>query len=127
MLYFLHYIKAAPGHVNSTPTLIALFFFLGLSASAQVLGYLVMAERNPVAIIGTTMSVAFLKFILVKHSLLLLFHNLLTLSTQSRLAVGLPMYYHGIFREAMCLLPAAALLSLLLAVFIRESAKDDLL
>ncbi len=108
-------------NISSVSILMALFFFLGLLASAQVLSYPTIAESNPATVTGTAMSIVAIMLNLASFIAQPLFGALMDGGSGKVTVKATAIYAPSDFYLAMLLLPAAFLISLILAAFIKET------
>ena len=111
----------AYSNINSTSTLSALFFLLGLLASAQVISYPTIAESNSLTITSTAMSTVAIFLNVVSFIAQPLFGWLIHLSWDGTKVNNIPVYSASNFHLAMVLLPLAFIISLLIAFKVRET------
>jgi MFS family permease len=112
--------------INSAILLGLLFFLLGLLASAQVISYPTIAESNPLTITGTSMSVVAIMLNLVSFIAQPLFGWLMHLRHPASAVGHSAIYTVSDFHLAMLLLPLAFIISLLLAVKVKETFCEPL-
>lgn len=97
-----------------------LFFALGLCASTQVLTFPMVASRNPPEITALAVSII---SVLTQGGVALYqpaFGKLLKVYWNGVFEDGIPLFSHSDYRFAMWMLPAAAAISIVLALLIKE-------
>lgn len=99
-------------HLSLTK-LIILFFALGFFSSTQIISYPTIAESNPATIRGTAMGFSNTLMMVGAASVQLIFSGLWK--------TNIPSHFLGQYNFAMNLLPLTFLLSVIFAVFIKET------
>lgn len=100
--------------------LLALFFALGFSSGAQVLGYPVVAESNPLSLTGSAEGMAS-TLIMAGGFTQPLFGWIMDLGWDHRYLHHVPLYSAEVFKHALMIMPIAALVGLLLCFLIKET------
>lgn len=99
-----------------------LFFLIGFTSAAQVLGYPVISESNPQKITGTALSLASLIIMGVGYGLALPFVGwLLDLSWSGEVINGVNIYTASAYQKALLSIPIAILLSVFMLFFTKET------
>ncbi|OGT29927.1 MAG: hypothetical protein A3E87_09315 [Gammaproteobacteria bacterium RIFCSPHIGHO2_12_FULL_35_23] len=110
-------------YINITSAILlgSLFFILGLLASAQVISYPTIAESNSLAITGTAMSTVAIFLNIVSFIAQPLFGWLIHLGWNGMKINNTPIYSAANFHLAMLLLPLAFIISLFIALKVKET------
>jgi len=107
--------------------MLTLFFFLGFTSSAQVLGYPVIAESNPVKITGSALSLAAILIMGVGYGLgLPLIGKLLDMGWTGQFLQGEKLYSVEAYKQAFLAIPFGIILGLIALLFLKET-RDKIL
>lgn len=99
-----------------------LFFLVGFSSSAQVLGYPVISESNPPRTSGTALSLAALIIMGLGYGLGLPFVGwILDLTWEGQIVGGMNVYSAISYKKALLTLPIATIIGLIMIFFIKET------
>lgn len=105
----------------SYSSLIVLFLCLGFASGAQVLGYPVVAESNSLSLTGTAEGMAS-TLIMAGGFTQPLFGWIMDLGWQHQYAANhIPIYGQAVFQHALLIMPAAAFISILLCLVLKET------
>lgn len=99
---------------------IVLFFLLGLIISGQIISYALVAESNPASLTGTAEGLASV-LIMSGGFTIQLFPLLLDRNWNHLVVNGIPQYSLHDYRSAMMIMPIAFAISLVTALFLRET------
>lgn len=102
-------------------TAMALFFLMGFFTSAQVIGYPVVTESNPVAITSTATGLASFLIMLGPAIAQPLFGYMMDYHWQGIAINGVKVYSSHDYFVAISILPISFIISLILAFFIKET------
>lgn len=105
----------------SLDTLILLFFLIGFVTSSQVLSYPTLAELNPIALTSTAISVDSETIMLSGAIAQPFFGWIMELHWDHTVVNGMPIYSQHDFFNAMLIMPIAFVLSLFVALLIKET------
>jgi len=105
----------------SLSELIILFFFIGFTTSSQVLSYPTVAELNPPALTSTAVSVDSITIMCSGAIFQPFFGWLIDLNWQGKIINNTPVYSPHDFFYAMMIMPIAFVLSLIIALLIKET------
>lgn len=105
----------------SLSSLIILFFLIGFLTSSQVLSYPAIAELNPIALTGTAVSVASVTIMCSGVIFQPFFGRLLEWHWDKTMVDGVPIYSVHDFNTAMLTMPIAFVISIVIALMIRET------
>jgi MFS family permease len=103
----------------------SLFFLLGYVSSFQVIGYPLVAESNPPELTGSAEGLSSILIMSGGFSVSL-FPYFLNLNWDHQVVNNLPVYSLYDYQMALLILPAAFLIALIAAVFVRETHADNL-
>lgn len=104
----------------SLENLLVLFFALGFVISFQILGYPLIAESNSSILIGAAEGLAS-TLIMAGGFMIPVFPMLLDLHWNHQMKNGIPLYSLQDFHLAFLIMPIAFILSLLIALMVRET------
>lgn len=104
----------------SLGALLVLFFALGFVISFQILGYPLIAESNPGILTGAAEGLAS-TLIMAGGLLIPVFPMLLDLHWDHQMKNGIPLYSLSDFHLAFLIMPIAFILSLFIALMVRET------
>lgn len=105
----------------SLTSLIILFFLIGFVTSSQVLSYPTIAELNPTVLTGTAVSIASMIIMLSGVIFDPLFGWILELNWDHSMVDNLPVYTMQNFNYALLIMPIGFLISIVIALMIRET------
>ena len=104
---------------NNVFLLSFLFFLLGLTSSAQCIGYSVIIENNRIDLAATASSIASI-IIMGGAALVKILYGWILDHYTSHVVHNVPVYSHMAFESAMLILPAGFILALFSIIFIRR-------
>lgn len=99
-----------------------LFFFIGFTSAAQVLGYPVIAESNPIETSGTGLSLAAFLIMGGGYGLGLPFvGRLLHLAWDGKIVDGIHVYSIAAYQKAFVTIPIGIIISIVMIFFMKET------
>ncbi|MDF1795520.1 MAG: MFS transporter [Coxiellaceae bacterium] len=104
----------------SYDALLTLFFVLGFASGAQVLGYPVVAESNPLSLTGTAEGMAS-TMIMAGGFTQPLFGWLMDMGWHHQFVNHIPLYTPAAFHHAMLIMPIAAVIGLAMCLLAKET------
>ncbi|MDF1760684.1 MAG: MFS transporter [Coxiellaceae bacterium] len=104
----------------SYDALLALFFVLGFASGAQVLGYPVVAESNPLSLTGTAEGMAS-TMIMAGGFTQPLFGWVMDMGWHHQFVNHIPLYTPVAFNHAMLIMPIAAVIGLAMCLLAKET------
>jgi MFS family permease len=105
----------------SLPTVMLLFFLIGLVTSSQVLTYPTIAELNPSSLTGTAVSIASMTIMLSGVIFQPLFGWILERQWDHVIVNNMPVYSPHDFNNAMLIFPVGFVVAIVIAFMIRET------
>jgi hypothetical protein len=99
---------------------LTIFFLLGFTTSAQIITYPLIAESNPGAIVGSAEGLASV-LIMAGGFTQPFFAWLMELHWNHQIVNDLPVYSSSDYRLALCIMPIAFFLGLIMSCLIRET------
>jgi MFS family permease len=105
----------------SVPTMMILFFLLGLVTSVQILGYPIVAESNPKSLTATAVSVVSIATISGGAIFQPLFGWIMDQHWQGVMSNGVHIYNLYAFREAMLIMPIGFVISFIAILLLKET------
>jgi MFS family permease len=99
----------------------AVLFFLGLGAGGQTVSFAVVKDNNPAHLVGTASGFNNLSVLIGGAIFQPLVGFILHRLDQWHLVNGIPVYTVGSYQKALFIMPLCFLLSLFIAIFMRES------
>jgi len=105
----------------SFSALLALFFALGFITSSQVISYPTVAEGNPRVLTGAAISIVSMSVVLGGAIMQPISGWILDSYWNGKIVGGVHIYSLSAYQHAMLLFPAAFVLSLVLAFFLKET------
>ena len=110
---------------NNIFLLVGLFLLLGITSSAQCIGYSVIVENNRIDLAATATSIASI-IIMGAAALVKILYGWILDHYTSHVINNVPVYPHAAFQSAMLILPAGFILALLAVVFMRRIPSSGL-